>query len=364
MLQVKKSGLAIEDLAAEIQRRANAKKDVLVSTKDLEMTARTDLSVGGQFVVPVRPICHQQIAAYTDIPAKYYERMRSEAPDLLASNVNRWFAKYPEVRMVRTLDDQARGFLSDRYRPLENEDLAEAVLPPILDMGLDVMSCQITETRMYIKAVDPKVTRELKARNAQFGDASHTIVRCFAPAVTIANSEIGYSSLSILGGVYDSFCSNLATFGERSVRKYHIGGRHEIGGEEVYSLLSDETRRKTDQALWAQVGDIVRAAFERAKFDELCDRIEGTTTQKIEGNVVKVVSFAAKKFGMSEGEGSSILKHLIEGGDTTRFGLYNAITRTAQDLEDYDRTTMFERAGAQIIELEPGEWNTLSRVAA
>lgn len=362
MLQVKKSGLGVRDLAIEIERRAKVKKDVVVSTKDLAMTSDGSLGVGGQFVVPVNKTCHDQIASHVDIPAKYYEKMRSEAPDLLANNVNRWFAKYPAPRMVRMLDDRARGFLSDRFRPLENEDLAEAVLPPIRDLGLDIMSCQITETRMYIKAVDPKVTRELQARNAQFGDGSHTIIRCLAPAVTIANSEIGYSSLSVLGGVYDGFCSNLATFGERSVRKYHIGGRHEIG-EETYALLSDETRRKTDAALWAQIGDVVRAAFDRARFDELCDKIEKTTTQKIQGDVVKVVNLAAKKFAMTEGEGSSILKHLIEGGDTTRFGLYNAITRTAQDLEDYDRTTAFERAGAQVIELKPGEWNQLAAAA-
>lgn len=59
---------------------------------------------------------HGQIAQRLDIPAKYYNRMRSEAPALLAANVNNWFQEQPERRMIRTLDGKARAFLSDRYR--------------------------------------------------------------------------------------------------------------------------------------------------------------------------------------------------------------------------------------------------------
>jgi hypothetical protein len=358
-----KSGLTLQQLAAEIERRSAAKKDMVVSTKNIEMTENLDLIVADRDQVKINKVAHDQIAAHTEIPKKYYDKMLADDPRLLANNVNTWFRKYPVPRMLRTLDQTARALLSDRYRPLENEDLAQAVLPPIMERGLDVMSSQITDTRLYIKAVDPKVTRELAAIGGKFGDGQHNILRMLAPAITISNSEVGQGALAILGGVYDGFCSNLATFGERSTRKYHVGGKHVIEGDEVYALLSDETRRKTDAATWAQVGDVVRAAFDEAHFNSLCDKISATQADKIEGDPVQVVKLTTSRFGLTETTGTSILRHLIEGGDLSRFGLYNAMTRAAQDVSDYDTATAMERQGAQIIELPKAEWKVLAEAA-
>jgi hypothetical protein len=358
-----KSGLSLQALAAEIERRAGAKRDLVVSTTNIEMTEDTKLVIADKEVFGINKIAHAQIASHTDIPKKYYDKMLEDDPRLLANNVNTWFQKYPATRMVRGLDGTARALLSDRYRPLENEDLAEAVLPAVMELGLDVMSSQITDTRLYIKVVDPKVTRELAAIGGKFGDGKHNIVRMLAPALTVSNSEVGEGALAILGGVYDGFCSNLASFGERSTRKYHVGGKHEIAGEETYALLSDETRRKTDVATWAQVGDVVRAAFDRARFDSLCDKIAETQTQKIEGDPVQVVKLTTSRFNLSEATGTSILRHLIEGGDLSRFGLHNAITRASADVADYDNATAMERVGAQIIELPKAEWKVLAEAA-
>jgi hypothetical protein len=354
-----KAGLSLQQLAAEIERRAGAKRDLVCSTRNLELTERLDLIVAEKEMFHVNALAHGQIAAHVDIPKKYYDRMMLEDPKLLAVNVNTWFRKNPADRMVRGLDGNARAFLSNKYRPLENEDLAVPVLTAARELGLDCMSSQLTESKMYIKLVDPKVTRELEAVGGKFGDGKHKIVRALAPALTVSNSEVGAGALAILGGVYDGFCSNLATFGERSVRKYHVGGKHELGGEETYALLSDETRRKTDVATWAQVGDIVRAAFDRAKFDALCEKIDSTQKDKIEGDPVEVVKLTTARFGLSEGTGTNILRHLIEGGDLSRYGLFNAMTRASQDVEDYDTASAMERHGAQIIELPASEWKEL-----
>jgi hypothetical protein len=331
-----KPGLSLKELAIEIERRAGAKRDLVAPTQRLAVTPDLTLTVDGKEEFTINKVAHDQIAQHTDIPKKYYDKMAKEAPDLLANNINTWFQKHPAVRMVRSLDGTARAFLSDRYRPLENEDLAQAVLPAVMDLGLDCMSSQITDTRLYMKFVDPRVTRELEARGGKFGDGRHNIVRCLAPALTISNSEVGQGALAVMGGVYDQWCSNLASFGERSTRKYHVGGKHEIGGEETYALLSDQT---------------------------LCEKIEKTQDDKIEGDPVAVVKLTTTRFGLSEGTGTSILRHLIEGGDLSRFGLYNAVTRASQDVEDYDDATAMERHGAQLIELPQTEWKTLAVAA-
>jgi hypothetical protein len=371
-----KQGRTLQDLAAEIERRKETKKDYTVRANALRMTAMDiDLDpkhaqVGfwlGDQRYGVNNIAHEQIAAYLKIPMAYYWRMLAEAPELLARNVNQWFEdiEADKLRMARTMDGKLRAFLSNGYRRFENEDFAEAVLPVIADLGLDIMSCEITERRLYIKAVDPKVTREIKQLGGAWGDGKHIIKRgCAAPAVTLSNSETGDGRLSVLGGIYQDWCTNLASFGGRSLKKTHLGARHElIEGEELYELLTDETKKKTDEALWLQVRDTVKATFDAVKFNELIDKVEGAQAEPIDGDPVKVVAAASKKFGASEGQQKSVLKHLIEGGSLSRFGLYNAFTRMAQDVDDYDEATRFEQVGGRIIELPHTEWRALAKAA-
>jgi hypothetical protein len=358
----------IDALVDEVYRRKHAKKDFLAKRGGLKAVVEKDglhLHVGSQADVKLNGVAHGQLAATLDIPKQYYDRMLEYRPDLVAHNVNSWLEKDPDkAQLVRTLDGVGRAILSDKYRidGLEYEDLAEAALPPLLSSGVDVMSAQITDTRLYVKAVDPRVTRELAKQGAAFGDGGHTIVRVQSPAITISTSEVGLGALSVLAGVYDGFCSNLATFSERSLRKYHIGGRQELG-DDISALLTDETRKKVDEGLKATITDVVRGAFDRARFDALVDKIEGTQADKIEGDVTEVVEVTRKKLNLTTDESKAVLKHLIEGASLTRFGLYNAVTRAAQDVNDYDRASQLERVGAQIIELQPNEWKELAKAA-
>lgn len=363
-----KTGKTLVELANEITRRANNKSDLVASTKNIEVVANisdtVSLNVGADRCFKVNDIAHSQIGAHTEIPKVYYDKMLKTAPGLLATNVNEWFGRFPAPRMIRTLDGNARAFLSDKFSPdMENEDLAEAVLPVLLDMDLAIMSCEVTDRRLYIKAVDKKVERELAKTGARFGDGGHTIVRVNSPAITISNSEVGMGALSIQGGVYDQFCSNLSSFGERSMRRAHVGQKQSIAEGELYAMLSDKSRRLNNAALWSTVRDVVRAVFDRAKFDSLCDKIEGTHADKITGDVVKVIELSSRKLGLLESEGKSVLKHLIEGADLSRFGLYNAVTRMSQDVESYDRATELERIGGQVIELGKSDWQTLAEAA-
>jgi hypothetical protein len=111
-----KTGKTLTQLAMELERQSTVKKDFLASTSSLEMTDTGELALESDIThkFPVTDHAHSQIAARLDIPAKYYNRMLTVAPNLLAANVNEWFHSKPERRMVRTLDGQARAFLSDR----------------------------------------------------------------------------------------------------------------------------------------------------------------------------------------------------------------------------------------------------------
>ena len=367
-----KQGRTLTELALEIERQAQTKRDFVAPTKAMQIVpikpSATEqaggvalaLANGDVHKFGINDLAHRQIGEWAKVPAPYYDRMLAEAPELLAQNLNTWLSRSDDKRMVRTLDGKARGVLSDRYRPLDNFDLSEAVLPTLLQMELHIMSCEVTERRFYIKAVDKRILRDIP-KGAQLGQG-HVIFDTCSPALTISNSEVGYGALSIQGGVWTEQCTNLATFQQRSLRKYHVGGKHDIG-EEVYAMLSDQTRRITDASVWAQVRDVVKIAFDTAKFDALLEDVRGAAEQKIGGDPVKVVELVSERLGINETERKSVLRHLIEGGDLSRYGLFNAVTRTAEDLESYDRATEFEALGGKLIELPRNDWQQLAEAA-
>lgn len=362
-----KAGLSLTELAKEIERRAATKKDFVAPVSKLKIAVGREKNpmalLDGKQAFGINKVAHEQFADYAGIPMAYYRRMLENDPDLLARNVNRWLDdRNEERRMVRTLDGQVRAVLSDKYRALENEDLAEAILPVLMQRDLLIMSCQVTESRLYIKAVDRKIEKDVPT-GRKMGDGSHVFFDTLSPAITISNSEVGRGSLLIETGIFTKACTNLATF-ETKLRKFHTGSRAEIS-DQVYALLTDKTRRLTDAALWSQTKDLVTAAFDQAQFEALTGRIVEATEDKIgkKADVVEVVERVGKRLGLIEGERKGVLAALIDGGDMTRYGVHSAITRFSQDVDDYDRATEMERAGAKVIDLTKSEWKQLAEAA-
>lgn len=361
-----KAGQTLAQLAAEIERRAEAKHDYIapVAKMAVEVVAGAPaltLQNGSAQQFPIGPIAHAQLAEYAGIPKAYYDRMKEHDPWLLAANVNRWFEDSPtDKRMVRTLDGSVRALLSDKFRSLENEDLAEAVLPVLLDMNLLILSCEITERRLYLKAVDRSIERDVPT-GRKMGDGSHAIFDTICPAITIGNSEVGHGALYISGGVWTRACTNLADFGA-SMRKYHTGARADVS-DDVYALLTSETKRKTDAAVWSQTRDLVRGAFNVARFEATALKLGQAAQEPIGAAVVETIEKLGRRFVLGEGERKGILARLIEGGDLTRYGLHAAITRHSSDVDDYDRATELERIGGQVIELPRNQWEEIAQAA-
>ena len=367
-----KLGKTLEDLAREITKRQDSARDLIVPAAKMRMEPRdgapaliidsAPAAAVGLNVLPANRVAHDQIAEYAGVPLAYYKRMEAEAPELLCNNVNTWLTKKNgDQRMVRTLFGGARAFLSNRYRALDNHDLAEAVLPVLLEQQLMILSCEITDTRMYIKAVDPTIQKDVPA-GKRMGDGEHNIFDTLCPAITISNSEVGMGSLSIESGVYTRACTNLALFGAK-MRKTHTGHKADIS-EEAYALLTDKTKRLTDAALFSQARDLVKACFERAQFEALAQRVSDSANDTFEAiETPEVVVLAGKKFGLGETEQKGILGELIKSGNLSRYGLHAAVTRYSSDVESYDRATELERLGGRIIDLSRNEWSSITRGA-
>jgi len=348
-----KTGRTLDALAAELQRQVSSKRDFIADSRALEMAIEETDGImvlrGINGGLPLANTAHEQIAGRLQIPRVYYDRMRQESPELLAHNVNHWLRANPERRLVRTLDNRVRAFLSDRYRPLDNFDLAEVVLPQLVNLNVEVISGELTEHRFYLKATTAKIK----------GDVTGDVVQA---GIVVSNSEIGHGSLHIDEMTYILACRNGAIHAS-AVRKTHVG-RTTNGGDsdavDVLEYFKDDTRMADDQAFWLKVRDAVGAIFTQERFDKLMSRYHTAANRAIEADPVKVVEVTAKRYGLSESEGNSVLKHLLGGGRLSAYGLANAITAASAEVEQYDRATELESLGGSVIELPAHEWSALA----
>jgi hypothetical protein len=363
-----KQGRSLVELAAEVMDRATSKQDFIAPVAKLKMDPSTGNLQVGDKALPVAGIAHSQLATYTGIPRDYYDRMRTDRPELLAANVNAWLGQLaerakagkPERRMVRTLRGEVRALLSDGYNnALENEVLLEAVLPVLQQRNLVIMSCEVTDRRLYLKAVDPSILRDVPTGRA-LGDGSHVFFDTVSPAVIISNSEVGFGRLSVETGVFTKVCTNLAMIGSNFKRR-HVGSKADLLGEDVFEMLTDKTKALTAGAVMAQLRDVVASAFDAAKFEATAGLLAKAAEVRLPADdVVEVVAKVGRTYGIDEAARPSILKHLIEFGSLTQYGLHAAITRAAADVADYDKATEMERAGGEIITLNAAQFHRIA----
>ena len=334
----------IQELYQKLEEQRENRKDMIADTRSLVVNSTDGISTlsvstGNDILsYSVSDVAHRQIADRLGIPFKYYDRMRLEYPDLLDRNINGWLQKNPEKRMLRTLDGRLRAFLSDRYRRLDNLELVDHVLPVIAQMkGCSIESCDITETHLYMKIINRTMKAELTP-----GDVVQA-------GFVISNSEIGLGALKVEPLVYRLVCKNGMISKDLAHKKYHAGRQVE-DTDAAYELYSDETLAADDKAYFLKVQDIVSAAVDEARFNLTVDKMRVSMNVKTGNNPVKTVEVLGDKYILNKTERATILRHFIMSNDYTAFGLVNAVTRSSQDIPDYNRATELERLGGTLLD--------------
>lgn len=350
-----KYGRSLVNLAQELERQLASKQDMIVPSP--MMRCHTDNLGACKLVIEenngagkydITNLARRQLAEKLKIPFMYFERMREEQPALLDQNVNTWLQDDRERRMIRTLDGKVRAVLSDRYRRLDNYDLAENVLP-ILQRLPEVRfeSVELTDSKMYIKVVTPRIQYEM---------APGDVVQA---GLVIMNSEVGHGTLSVQPLIYRLICSNGLIASDRGLRKTHVG-RILQSDEEAITVFRDDTLAADDKAFFLKVRDVVEAAVSEASFVQVAQKMQRTRGISLTGDPVKTVEVLANRYALNEAERGGVLRHLIVEGDLSGYGLVNAVTHYSQEIDNYDRATEFETLGGKLIELAASEWRGLA----
>ncbi len=350
------AGMQLNDLAAELTRRLASKHDYRTPTGRLKLAyqepdKRFTLTLGEAGEFQISKLGHDQMAAWADIPTKYYSRMLATQPQLLIENMQTWFRAKQSMRMVRTMDGRMRAFLSDAYRIVDSYDVAEAVLPVLAESGAVIRSTNVDDHNMYIKATWPRLQAEVK-----LGDVVEM-------GVSIRCNEVGQGKAEVAPYINRLICMNGAVIPDAGLAQYHLGPR---SGESdnVWEVLRDETKALTNRALMAKFADVTRAACDETKFRGVIDRMKESSKDKIAADPGEVVEVVSDHWALTPGERKGVLANLVNdttGAGFTRWGIGNAITQIANTETDYDRCTALERIGGEIITMPSNDFAAITQ---
>lgn len=340
-----RSNITMQDLAQQLMHVEQTSRDFQAPSQLISVAdGKLDLHDVGQF--DLTDIGHKQLAARTGIPAQYYDRMREAGGQrFLEQHVNFWLSTDPKHLTIRTLDNKARAVLGGRYLPVDNYDLLNCAGPLFNDMQLEITALSLTEQRFYMQAISPKLQGEVRVGDiVQFG-------------ISIANSEIGMSSIALEEFNYRLVCNN------GMVSKNHYKRRHvtrQAQGSEI--TYAQDTLKADAQALLLTFRDTLRHVVSPANMERQLTAMRGAAARDVKVTLGEVAEITRKKIDLNKGETDNFVTNLAKSGDFTQWGLANAITAIAKDAPP-DRAYELEKAGAGIVNMTANQFGVYQKAA-
>ena len=368
----------LQNLVTELERQRKSRIDFVADVRHLSIEAN-----GGIKVIPataqafewmpegpmmMKRAAYHQLAERTSppMPTRFFDALMEERPNRLADLVNGLHADDPKKRLVRCLDNEIRAWLSNSYRVLDNLDIAFTCMEEAQKKNAQVFEADLSDRRMRIKFTTQDVwdkidvTQRSGPQGGWFAGAignrdlmGKTIMGArireelpggpgtIHPVVTALNSETGHGGFHIRIGLLLGMCFNVATL-ETVVSRVHLGERLEEG------MFSQETISAESKAIMLKARDAVRGAFDQNKFAGMVAKAKAAQADKLEAPGAAIDNIIATG-AVNEEQREALLMYFHRDYDPTRFGLAQAVSRLAQDLDDPDDAGELENLAGKII---------------
>ena len=293
---------------------------------------------GSLHSAPLHKHALDQAGQKSGIPKTYIDRLMAKGPrhqELLAYNFNELFADEGGKGLVRYVDGETRGLLSDKYKRMNSRQLIDALLKGAGNYGAIPIEGVHLGTRTAMKVVLPYVFEPVPNEVMIYG-------------LAWGNSEFGDGAYWMRSFVNRLWCTNTATL-EEELRKVHLGKRL---GEDV--AWSEQTYQLDQATLVSMTSDIVEKVFHP-------DRVKLTMNTIVEANEAKVNpqqigAFMKKHLSKDEVE---LAKEVFTSADVenvpagqTRWRLSNAISYLAGTLDDARRRLELQEVAGLALKAE------------
>lgn len=225
-----------------------------------------------------------------------------------------------DLVLLRSVEQQVRGFLSSRYRRLDSRPMLDAFASACASVGAVPFTGYALDTKVAIKAIVPSVFEPVANEPLAVG-------------IVLETSDFGDGALALRSFVLRLYCTNTAIL-EQCLRQVHLGRRL----DESY-VFSDRTYSLDTRAMASAIGDVVRAQLSSTKLDHLQDLVRRADAEEI--TPFEVETFLKKHLDKQDAQAvkdafaSADIVNLPPG--SSRWRLSNAISWVAGEATSDER---------------------------
>lgn len=300
----------------------------------------------------------KQIAEYLGIHATYMEKMRTyPATDLMAQNVNYWFSKSHDRRLVRIFENEMIGFLSDRYHAIDNYEVLTTAMQAAQEIATEG-GFEVQMLRPYLSETAMNAT--LLTTDYVFLEEGNEQEK-YRMGINVRNSEVGNGAFSIRPMLLRTSCMNSNIFGghdEDTYRKIHIGKKLGLG-----NIWSQDTLTLQNATVRSEIRDVTRAAFSREIAIDRINRMKGLKNEKFTPAPERIEA-TRRILNLTEGENKAIWDKMAMN---TRYEFLQAVTSHAQSYYVSkgrpERGTELEELGGTLIDSD-SIWGLIEKETA
>lgn len=277
-----------------------------------------------------------QAAAKAGIPLTYVDRLSNSdwGMELLADNMNKLFAHANGDRyLMRAVDGEVRGFLSDRYRRLDSRPIVEAFVGALQQRGALPYEGYALDTKVSIQAIYPELHEPIPGEIIAFG-------------ASLENSDFGNGALSIRDFVLRLICRNGAV-GRDVLRQVHLGKR--LTGDIQFS---DDTFEADGRTVMLAVRDTTNHILSPTTINGYLEGVKAAAGEKIDGkSATEILRKALPSKGdverVTEAYNSPDIEMLPAGNNMWR--LSNAISWVAVQTENEEKRLELQHVAGELL---------------
>lgn len=294
----------------------------------------------------------QQMAQTADLPLKFIDSLQQTSDpwgcELLAHNLKTIFAnRFTKRRyLLRSVGDEVRGFLSDRYRRLDSRPIIEAFVTAVQQKGALPYNGYVTDTKVALQAIMPEVYEPIPGEMVAYG-------------LSLENSDFGNGALSIRAYLLRIWCSNLAITQEE-MRQVHLGRR--LDDSMMYSQRTYELDAATTVSA---LKDVVDGQLNAEALRKRMDSIRVANDKAVDGvsarEMLRKSLLKTEADAVIEAYNSPDTLNLPAGNSMWR--LSNAISWVAGHTEDAERKLDLMKFAGEVLPGAPSSKTPLLRAA-
>lgn len=282
----------------------------------------------------------EQLAQKNKIPTRYLRELAAAGNSdpwkvqLACEIMNRHNKNYRDRVLLRTHNNQVKGYLSNKYKRFMSALLYETFNMSIAHCKAELIEGYVSESRIYLDAILPEVIEIETDKNG---------LQYVCAGVRLKNSDYGNGSLELSTYLMNPVCTNgLVT--ENAFRRVHLGGDISKNVE-----LSRETMLNDTKAHCGYMKDTILSTLDQKNIEKHALAIQRAASNEIEldAEIQKL-----PRMNVTADE-IDILRTLfvnnkesdgLSGGNTS-WKFINGLTAVARDSEEDRKYQLEEIAG-------------------